>query len=46
MAGFAEQITEYLVAEHDVKLVVVACNTAAAAALDRLQADSPCRSSG
>jgi glutamate racemase len=41
VAGFAEQITKYLVAEHDVKAVVVACNTAAAAALDRLQADTP-----
>ena len=41
VAGFAEQITKYLVAEYDVKLVVVACNTAAAAALDRLQADTP-----
>lgn len=34
---FAHQITRYLVAEHDVKLVVVACNTAAAAALDQLR---------
>ena len=33
---FAQQITELLVAEHDVKMVVVACNTAAAAALDLL----------
>lgn len=41
VAGFAEQISKYLVAEHDVKVVVVACNTAAAAALDRLQADLP-----
>ncbi len=41
VAGFAEQITKYLVAEHDVKLVVVACNTAAAAALAQLQADTP-----
>ncbi|HYF47606.1 MAG TPA: aspartate/glutamate racemase family protein, partial [Acidimicrobiales bacterium] len=37
VAGFAEQITKHLVAEHDVKLVVVACNTAAAAALDELR---------
>ena len=36
--GFAHQITRYLVDDHDVKLVVVACNTAAAAALDDLQA--------
>ncbi len=40
---FAAQITTKLVAEHDVKLVVVACNTAAAAALDllRFQHDTP-----
>jgi glutamate racemase len=36
--GFAEQITETLVREHDVKLVIVACNTAAAAGLEELQA--------
>lgn len=36
--GFAEQITDLLVREHDVKLLIVACNTAAAAGLDRLQA--------
>ncbi len=41
VAGFAEQITKYLVAEHDVKVVVVACNTAAAAALEDLQRDTP-----
>jgi glutamate racemase len=35
--GFAEQITDLLVAEHDVKLVIVACNTAAATGLDHLQ---------
>lgn len=34
---FAHQITSTLVREHDVKLVVVACNTAAAAALDELR---------
>jgi glutamate racemase len=39
--GFAEQITKHLVADFDVKLVVVACNTAAAAALDDLQRASP-----
>ena len=33
---FAIEITDYLVNEHDVKLLVVACNTAAAAALDEL----------
>jgi glutamate racemase len=34
---FAHQITSALVRDHDVKLVVVACNTAAAAALDELR---------
>jgi glutamate racemase len=34
---FAHQITGTLVAEHDVKAVVVACNTAAAAALGELE---------
>ena len=38
---FAHQITRRLVDDHDVKLVVVACNTAAAAALDELQNASP-----
>jgi glutamate racemase len=37
--GFAEQITAKLVLEHDVKMVVVACNTAAAAALHLLRFD-------
>jgi glutamate racemase len=36
--GFAEQITDLLVAEHDVKLLIVACNTAAATGLDELRA--------
>ncbi len=36
--AFAEQITDLLVREHDVKLVIVACNTAAAAGLDELRA--------
>ncbi len=35
--GFAVEVTRMLVAEHDVKMVVVACNTAAAAALDLLR---------
>lgn len=35
--GFAEQITDLLVEEHYVKLVIVACNTAAATGLDRLE---------
>jgi glutamate racemase len=34
---FARQITALLVDEHDVKMVVVACNTASAAALDLLR---------
>src|SRR5438477_6956130 len=34
---FARQITQKLVGEHDVKMVVVACNTASAAALDMLR---------
>src|SRR5437870_12548964 len=36
---FAHQITRHLVDEYDVKLLVVACNTAAAAALDELAED-------
>jgi len=39
--GFARQISTYLVREHDVKLVVVACNTATAAALRELRAELP-----
>jgi glutamate racemase len=35
---FAHQIARRLVDEHDVKMLVVACNTAAAAALDELAA--------
>lgn len=35
--GFARQIIHKLVEEHGVKMVVVACNTAAAAGLDDLQ---------
>jgi len=38
---YAMQIHEHLVRRHDVKLVVVACNTASAAALEVLQAESP-----
>lgn len=37
VARFAHQISRLLVEEHGVKLVVVACNTAAAAALDELR---------
>lgn len=39
VAGFAHEIARFLVDEHDVKLLVVACNTAAAAALDTLRAE-------
>ena len=39
--GFAHQITERLIEHHDVKLVIVACNTASAAALGELQAEAP-----
>jgi glutamate racemase len=34
---FARQITSMLIRQHDVKMVVVACNTASAAALDLLR---------
>ena len=36
--GFSIQIAERLIADHDVKVLVVACNTASAAALDELDA--------
>lgn len=39
--GFSAQITRKLIDEHDVKLIVVACNTAAAAGLDHLQGSVP-----
>jgi glutamate racemase len=35
--GFAHQIADLLVEQHDVKLLIVACNTAASAALAELQ---------
>lgn len=38
---FAHQISRWLVDQHDVKLVIVACNTAAAAALDDLRDELP-----
>ena len=38
---FARQLAWSLVKEHDVKAVIVACNTASAAALDLLQAEMP-----
>ena len=37
VAAYAEQITRWMVDEHDPKMIVVACNTAAAVALDRLR---------
>lgn len=37
VAHFAEQITRLVVDQHDAKLVIVACNTAAAAALTHLR---------
>jgi glutamate racemase len=37
--GFALEIARWLVDRQDVKVVVVACNTAAAAALDQLEAE-------
>ena len=33
---YAEEITDFLIAEHNVKMVIIACNTAAAAALGSL----------
>jgi len=36
--GYAREITQWLIDKHDVKMVIVACNTASAAALDDLQA--------
>lgn len=36
VAEFSRQIADHLVANHDVKVLVVACNTASAAALDNL----------
>ena len=33
---YAEEITDFLIAKHDVKMVIIACNTAAAAALGSL----------
>ena len=41
--GFAHQIARRLIDEHDVKLLVVACNTASAAALTELQEELPIR---
>lgn len=38
---FAHQISRWLLDHHDVKLIIVACNTAAAAALDELRSELP-----
>ena len=38
---FAIEITQHLLTQHDVKMVVVACNTASAAALEELQQIAP-----
>lgn len=37
VAAYAEQITRWIVDHHDPKMIVVACNTATAVALDRLR---------
>jgi glutamate racemase len=39
--AFAHELATSLVEDHDVKAIVVACNTASAAALDDLRADLP-----
>jgi glutamate racemase len=39
--GFAHQIARHLLDDYDIDLLVVACNTAAAAALESLQAELP-----
>jgi len=39
VAEFAHEIARHLVDDYDIKLLVVACNTAAAAALDALRSD-------
>jgi glutamate racemase len=39
--GYARQLAWSLVKDHDVKALIVACNTAAAAGLDDLRADLP-----
>ena len=38
---FAHQIARFLVEEHDIKLLIVACNTASAAALEELDGELP-----
>ena len=39
--GFAREITAHLLDRHDVKMIVIACNTASAAALEELQSTAP-----
>ncbi|MBW8826557.1 MAG: glutamate racemase [Acidobacteria bacterium] len=39
--GFARQIASHLLERYDVKVLIVACNTASAAALDELQDELP-----
>ena len=39
--GFARQIAHRLIDDHDVKVLIVACNTASAAALEELQDELP-----
>ncbi len=41
VSAYAHQIAEHLVREHDIKALVVACNTAAAAALEDLSESVP-----
>ncbi len=41
VAGFAHELAWSLVKEHDAKAIVVACNTASAAALDELRDELP-----
>jgi len=43
--GFALEIARHLLDRHDVKMLVVACNTASAAALDELRRSRRCPSS-
>lgn len=38
---FAHEISRWLIHDHDVKMLIVACNTAAAAALSELQTELP-----
>jgi len=42
VCGYARQITSMLIEQHGVKMVVVACNTASAAALDLLRFEFDC----